>query len=388
MNRRYIHQLPGWPSLSWNEAAVAQSLAAVRHAQGRLVGKLESLPESLRQRAMQTALELDVVKTSAIEGERLDPLQVRSSLARQLGLSTVGLPRPTRHVDGIVEMTLDATRRNAEPLTADRLHGWHSALFPSGRSGMVPIDTGRWRTDAKGPMRVVSGPIGRERVHLEAPAAARLEREMRAFLRWFESPQPLDPVLRAAVAHLWFVTVHPYQDGNGRIGRAISDLALARGDGLRERYYGMSAQIEAERADYYAELETAQCGTLDVTRWVAWFVGCLGRSLERAEEALEGVRFRAAVADRLASAGDAVNARQRTVLDRLLGPFEGHLTSAKYAKLAKCSADTALRDMTQLVELGLLVRNPAGGRSTSYRLCSPQELAERAERRGGKRGRR
>jgi len=339
-----------------------------------LLGRIESLEASRRDEAFRLIVETDVVKTSAIEGERLDPLQVRSSLARHLGFSMIGLPKPSRHVDGIVEMTLDATLRHAEPLTAERLHRWHAGLFPGANFTIGRFVTGAWRTAASGPMRVVSGAIGHERTHFEAPAAERLEREMTAFLEWFEATRELDPVLKAATAHLRFVTVHPYQDGNGRIARAIADLALSRGDGTTRRYYGMSAQIESERADYYAELEAAQRGGMDVTRWVLWFVACLGRSLDRAEQALEGVLFRAELAGALATL--PANERQRTVVDRMSGPFEGHLTTAKYAKLAKCSADSALRDITELAERGLLVRNPAGGRSTSYRLCTPAELSK------------
>lgn len=364
----YIHQLPDWPRLHWDEGKLSSLLANVRHRQGRLLGRMEGLGFRLRSEAQLSTLTADVVKSSAIEGENLNPEEVRSSIARRLGLEYAGTAVASRHVEGIVEMMLDATQNYAKPLTAERLFGWHAALFPTGRSGMHRITVGAWRPVDAGAMRVVSGPIGRERVHFEAPAAEKLDGEMEALLDWFEAKDGLDPVLKAGVAHLWFVTIHPFEDGNGRIGRAIVDLGLARADGTAERFYSMSTQIEAERKDYYLELERAQRGTLDITPWLEWFLGCLGRAIERADELLSNVLHKARVWERISTA--PVNERQRKVINRLLDGFEGKLTSSKYASLAKCSEDTALRDIKALVERGVLVKNEGGGRSTCYSLRS------------------
>ncbi len=363
----YIHEQPDWPRFTWDSEAVASPLARVRHRQGRLLGRLESLGLELRSEATLTVLTRDVVTTSAIEGESLAEAEVRSSLAERLGMDAAGLPPAGRDVDGVVEMTLDATRRFDHPLTAERLFGWHACLFPTGRSGLRRIVVGGWRTAASGPMRVMSGAIGKERVHFEAPAADRLETEMSRFLEWFEAPSTDDWVLRAALAHLWFVTIHPFGDGNGRIARAIADMALARADGTQERSYSMSAQIEAERCAYYDRLEKTQRGALDVTPWMEWFLGCLDRALDGAEGTLAAVLRKAAVWREVNR--DPVNERQRKVLNRLLDGFEGKLTTSKYAKLAKCSTDTALRDIKELLEREILVQNPGGGRSTSYRLA-------------------
>lgn len=363
----FIHERSSWPGFTWDSGVLAAPLASVHRRQGRWHGKIEALGIESRTEATFAALTADALKTSAIEGEHLNPDQVRSSLARRLGLSTAGLPRPSRDVDGLVEMLLDATQRHAEPLTKERLLAWRAALFPTARSGLRKLRVGAWRTSASGPMQVVSGPIGRERVHFVAPDAGRVDAEMKRFLRWFEATSASDPVLRAGLAHLWFVTIHPFEDGNGRIGRAISDLALARAEGTSERFYSLSAQFEAERKDYYRELETAQRGDLDVTRWLTWFLGCLGRAIDGAEETLAAVVTKARVWRRIE--GEALNERQRKVLGRLMEGFVGGLTTSKYAKLAKCSQDTALRDVRDLVERGLLLQNEGGGRSTSYRLA-------------------
>lgn len=362
----YLHQRPEWPAFTWAADDVADPLASVRYGQGRLLGRMEALGFDLRSEANLEVLTTDVVTSSAIEGEHLDPQEVRSSIARRLGLDVAGLPVAGRNVEGIVEMMLDATRHFDHPLTASRLFGWHAALFPTGRSGMQPITVGAWRTAAAGPMQVVSGRMGRETVHFEAPHADRVEAEMAAFLAWFEAPSPVDPVLKAALAHLWFLTIHPFEDGNGRIARAIADLLLARADRTQDRFYSASSQIEVERKDYYRELEAAQRGGLDVTGWVVWFLGCLGRAIDGAERTLEVVWRKARFWARVDRA--AVSERQRAVLRRMAGDFAGFLTTSKYAKLAKCSTDTALRDIRTLVERGLLAENPAGGRSTSYRL--------------------
>lgn len=361
----FVHERADWPELTWDAEALAAALANLRHRQGRWHGRMEALGFEVRAEASFHVLTADALKTSAIEGEHLNPDQVRSSLARRLGLPTAGLPRPSRDVDGLVEMLLDATQRYAEPLTKQRLFSWHAALFPTGRSGLRKLRIGAWRTQASGPMQVVSGPIGRERVHFVAPEARRVEAEMRRFLEWFERPSSDDPVLRAGLAHLWFVTIHPFEDGNGRIGRAIADLALARAERSPERFYSLSAQFDAERKDYYRELEAAQRGDVDATRWLAWFLGCLGRAIDGAESTLAAVVRKAHVWRRIER--EPLSERQRKVLGRLLDGFEGKLTTSKYAKLAKCSQDSALRDVRELLERGLLARNEGGGRSVSYR---------------------
>lgn len=364
---KYIHNRPGWPEFTWDSETLAAPLAAVRHKQGRLLGRMEALGFDLRAEASLTVLTSDVVKSSAIEGETLNPDEVRSSIARRLGLDVAGLPKAGRDVEGVVEMMLDATRNYDKPLTKRRLFDWHASLFPTGRSGMRKITVGAWRRKEDGPMQVVSGPYGRERVHFEAPDAEQLDSEMTGFLKWFNATSPVDPVLKTAMAHFWFVTIHPFEDGNGRIARAIADMALARADGTKDRFYSMSSQIEAERKDYYLELERAQRGELDITPWLGWFLGCLGRSLGGAESALGAVLYKAKLWQRINRR--PVNDRQRTVINRLLNGFEGFLTTSKYAKLAKCSTDTALRDIQELLDRRILMQNPGGGRSTSYRLA-------------------
>lgn len=367
MNANYIHLRQDWPAFRWDEAALASRLATVRHAQGRLLGRMEGLGFRLRGEANLAVMTAEVVKSSAIEGQLLDDRQVRSSLARRLGIEAGGTIQTSRAVEGVVEMMIDATRKYGEPLSTERLFAWHAALFPTGRSGMRKIAVGTWRSADAGPMQVVSGPLGREKVHFEAPEAARVPNEMQAFLEWFNAAPRTDPVIKAALAHFWFVTIHPFEDGNGRIARAIADMALARADGAADRFYTMSVQIEAERRDYYDVLEKSQKGGLDITDWLAWFIECLGHSLDRAEETLSAVLFKARVWQRVGNT--RVNDRQRTVMNRLLDGFEGYLTSSKYAKLAHCSSDTALRDIQELLECGVLLRNPAKGRSASYRIA-------------------
>jgi len=363
----YVHEKAGWPELTWDSALLTEALAAVRHRQGRLLGKMETLGFDLRAESSLTVLTSEIVKSSAIEGEVLNPDEVRSSIARRLGLDAAGLPKASRHVDGIVEMMLDATRNFADKLTKDRLFAWHSALFPTGHSGMSRIAVGKWRPKEAGPMQVVSGPLGRERIHFEAPTADRLESEMRTFIKWFNTSPSTDAVLKAGVAHFWFVTIHPFEDGNGRIARAIADMSLARADGTTERFYSMSAQIEAERKSYYQQLEAAQRGDLDITRWLLWFLDCLGRAVDGAEQTLAAILYKANLWQRINC--QPVNERQRLVINRMLDGFKGFLTTSKYAKLAKCSGDTALRDIKELLERGIVVQNPGGGRSTSYRLA-------------------
>jgi len=363
----YIHQRKDWPELRWDRTGLEGRLGAVRHLQGRLIGRMERLGFRLRAEATLQSLTEEALKSSEIEGERLDKVQVRSSIARRLGMDIGALAPTDRTVDGMVEMMLDATQKYQAPLTRARLFAWHSALFPTGRSGMRKITVGAWRKDRTGPMQVVSGPIGREKVHYEAPAAARLDGEMHAFLRWFNANDGIDPVLRAGVAHLRFVTIHPFDDGNGRIARALTDLMLARSEESTQRFYSMSAQIRQERSDYYARLEATQKGGLDVTPWLDWFLGCLGRAFEGAEATLASVLEKARFWER--HEGNAFNDRQRAMLNRLLDGFEGKLTSSKWARLAKCSADTALRDIQALVAQGILLKDAAGGRSTSYSLA-------------------
>jgi Fic family protein len=362
----YTHELPDWPKFRWDQKALADQLAAVRHRQGRLIGRMEALGFRLRSEAMLQTLTQDVLKSSEIEGEFLDPEQVRSSIARRLGLDIGGLTPADRNVEGVVEMMLDATQRYDQPLTAERLFGWHAAMFPTGRSGMSRITVGAWRDDRRGPMQVLSGPIGREYVHYQAPAAARLEAEMNAFLAWFNAEPGADPVLKAASAHLWFVTIHPFDDGNGRIARAIADMALARSEGTSQRFYSMSAQIRQERKAYYDMLESAQKGDLDIARWLQWFLACLDRAFDGAESILANVLLKARFWDK--HAGAALNERQRDMLDRILGGFDGNLTSSKWAGLEKCSQDTALRDIDDLIGRRIL-RREAGGRSTRYSLA-------------------
>lgn len=370
----YIHELPGWPDFRWDSETLTGSLAAVRHKQGRHLGKMEALGLGFRAEAGLSTLTEEVVKTSAIEGQNLNPDEVRSSIARKLGLDVAGLPKPGQEVDGIVEMMLDATRNYETPLTAERLFDWHAALCPTGRSGMGRITVGAWRTEESGPMRVVSGPIDRERVHFEAPPAAGLESEIESFLQWFNRRMTLDPVLKAGIAHFWFVTLHPFEDGNGRIARAIAEMTLSRADVGKERFYSMSSGIEAEREAYYLQLESAQRGSLDITAWLAWFLSCLDRTIEGADLALSSVLSKARLWQRINST--PVNERQRKVINRLLDNFKGHLTTSKYARIAKCSNDTALRDIRALLERGIVEKNPGGGRSTSYRLVEAGHVPE------------
>jgi Fic family protein len=363
----YIYKLSDWPKFTWDHKTLEEPLAAVRHRQGRLFGRMEALGLRLRSEAMLQTLTEDVIKSSEIEGEQLNRDQVRSSLARRLGMDIGALTPADRNVEGVVEMMLDAAENYGKPLTAERLFGWHAALFPTGYSGLHKIITGAWRDDKNGPMQVVSGPAGKERVHYEAVAATRVDADMKAFLGWFNAEPAIDPVLKAGVAHLWFVTIHPFDDGNGRIARAIADMALARSEGSPQRFYSMSAQIRQERADYYRILEQTQQGTMDVTGWMEWFLGCLARAIEGAHGALDGVMTKARCWEKLRDV--ALNERQRAVINRLLDGFEGKLTTSKWAALTKSSQDTALRDIQQLVDRGVLIRNQAGGRSTSYSLA-------------------
>jgi len=360
----YIHQLPDWPHFQWDEKKLLPLLADVRHRQGRLLGRMEGLGSPLRAETLLHTLTLDVAKSSEIEGEVLDMAQVRSSIARRLGMDTGSLVPTDRHVEGVVEMMLDATQNYDKPLTRERLFGWHAALFPTGYSGLSRISVGTWRDDTKGPMQVISGPLGRERVHYEVPAAARIETEMQVFLEWFNKQKGADLVLKASLAHLWFVTLHPFEDGNGRIARTLADMMLAKADGSSQRFYSMSAQIRQERKVYYDILEQTQKGNLDITAWIKWFLDCLSRALDRTDVLLEKVFRKKRFWENKST--ENLNARQRLLLNKLLDGFEGKLTSSKWAKIGKCSQDTALRDIQDLLARGILCKDSAGGRSTNY----------------------
>ncbi|BDB22704.1 Fic family protein [Cupriavidus sp. P-10] len=361
-------QAPDWPALRYDLTALAQPLSEVTRAQGMLLGRLSDVGMALRDEASLAALTEDVVKTSEIEGERLNVDSVRSSIARRLGVDIGALAPVDRHVEGVVEMVLDATTHSNAPLSRERLFGWHAALFPTGYSGMSRIRVAQWRDDAKGPMQVVSGPLGRQRVHFEAPPADCLPLEAKRFLDWVNDDQSDPPVLKAGLAHLWFVTLHPFDDGNGRIARAIGDLLLSRADASPQRFYSLSAQIQRERKDYYDILERTQKGSLDVTAWLLWFLDALYRSVQNAQHTLDAVLGKARFWHRWGAT--PMNERQTKMLNRLLDGFDGKLTSSKWASIAKCSADTALRDINELVAHGVLQKSGAGGRSTSYMLAA------------------
>ncbi len=360
----YIHQLKDWPRFTWDSNVLIPVLGHVRNLQGKLLGKMASIGFDLKQEAILETLTLDVLKSTEIEGEFLQPEQVRSSLARHLGMDIAGLIPSDRDVEGVVEMVLDATREYQRPLTSERLFDWQAALFPTGRSGIYKISTGQWRKDENGPMQVVSGVTGRERVHFQAPPADSLEPDMLLFMDWFNGEQALDPVLKAGIAHLWFVTIHPFDDGNGRIARAITDLQLSRAENSQQRFYSMSAQIRLQRSEYYEILEKTQRGNLDLTKWLWWFLKCLESALESTEATLERVLNKARFWEKHATT--IFNERQILLLNKFLGAFDGKLTSSKWARIAKCSQDTALRDIQDLVNKGVLQKDTSGGRSSSY----------------------
>jgi Fic family protein len=363
---RYIWQASDWPEWRFDLAALAGPMAAVSRAQGLLLGRLADAGMALRDQARLVALTEDVVKTSEIEGEQLNVESVRSSIARRLGVDIGALAPADRHVDGVVEMVLDATTHCAAPVTRERLFGWHAALFPTGYSGLSRIRIGGWRDDASGPMQVVSGPVGRQRVHFEAPPADRLENETGRFLQWVNSTSREPPLLKAGLGHLWFVTLHPFDDGNGRIARAIGDLLLARADGSPQRFYSLSAQIQRERKAYYDILERTQQQSMDVTGWLAWFLDTLHGAIDQAQLALDAVLTKARFWRHWAAT--PLNQRQVKLINQLLDGFEGKLTSSKWAVIARCSPDTALRDINDLLARGVLRKSDAGGRSTSYEL--------------------
>ena len=366
VDKRYIWQQNNWPHWTYDHRRLAPLLAQVHLAQGHLLGRMHDLGFQLRDQATLRILTEDVLKTSEIEGEKLNPELVRSSIARRLGIDIGALAPLDRHVDGMVDMVLNATQGHHMPLTAERLFGWHAAMFPTGYSGLTKIRVGQWRDDAQGPMQVASGPVHRQKVHYEAPPAHRLEAEMRDFLNWFNVDNQDDPVIKAGLAHLWLVTVHPFEDGNGRIARAVGDMALSRAEKSPQRFYSLSAQIQRERKDYYDRLEATQKGDLDVTDWLDWFLACLLRAIQGAEETLAQVLAKSRFWQHWA--GTPLNHRQIKLLNKLLDGFEGKLTSSKWAAVAKCSQDTALRDITELLDRGVVKKSEASGRSTSYEL--------------------
>jgi len=367
----YIWQASDWPQWRYDMVALAQALAEVSHAQGRLLGRLTDVGMAVRDQLSLAALTDDVVKTSEIEGESLDVQSVRSSIARRLGVDIGALSPVDRHVEGVVEMVLDATSRATEPITAERLFGWHAALFPTGYSGLARLRVGDWRDDASRPMQVVSGPVHRRNVHFEAPPAKRLAAEMARFLDWANGDSAEPALIKAGIAHLWFVTLHPFDDGNGRMARALGDLFLARAEGSAQRFYSLSAQIQRSRSDYYRVLERTQKGTLDVTEWLRWFLSTLRQAVDSAQAALDSVLLKARFWHRWS--GLPMNGRQVKLLNRLLDGFDGKLTSSKWAVIAKCSPDTALRDITELMTQGVLRKMSGGGRSTGYELAPLDE---------------
>jgi len=360
----YIHQLTDWTSFTWDQIRLSTLLADIRNRQGRLLGRMESLGFTLQNEAALETLTLEVVKTSEIEGEILDLEMVRSSIARRMGIEVAGIETTDRNIEGIVEMMLDATRNFHLPLTSERLFDWHAALFPTGRSGMKKITVGNWRTGKNGPMQVVSGPIGREKVHFEAPAAELVSDEMKSFLDWFNLADDRDPVIKAAIAHFWFVTIHPFEDGNGRIARAIAEMQLAKADQMAQRFYSMSSQIQQDKKAYYDTLEKTQKGNPDITNWIEWFLLCLGRSLSAAETTVGKAVEKSRIWEQIKT--KKINDRQRLMINKLLDGFEGKLNTSKWAKITKCSPDTALRDIQNLMDQDILEKETAGGRSTSY----------------------
>ena len=359
----YIHQLKRWPQFHWEEQILINLLAEVRQLQGKLLGKVELLGFELKDEANLETLIQDVIQSSEIEGEILNPELVRSSIAVRLGLESSGIEHSDRHIDGVVEMMLDATQNGDKTLNSERLFGWHAALFPTGRSGMYKIEVAKWRT---GDMQVVSGGMGREKVHFQAPSAEKLEKEMQNFINWFVEENTLDSILKAAVAHLWFVTIHPFDDGNGRIARAITDMQLSKSDGVNQRFYSMSSQINAEKKSYYNILEETQKGDLDITAWMVWFLECLRKAILSSNVIIDKVVKKHQFW--MKNAGLIQNERQRKVLNKVMDNFEGNLTTSKWAKMTKTSQDTALRDIVDLVDKGILVKANSGGRSTHYEL--------------------
>ena len=364
--KAFIHQQDNWPNFTWENDEIVNLLSEARNLQGRLMGKMESLGFDLRNEAILDTLTLDVLKSSEIEGEYLNPDQVRSSIARRLGMEIAASVESDRNIDGVVEMMLDATQNCFKPLTADRLFDWHAALFPTGRSGMYKITVADWRRDTTGPMQVVSGAMGKEKVHFQAPDSSLVKKEMDLFLDWFNKNYKIDLVIKAAIAHLWFVTIHPFEDGNGRITRALTDLLLAQSDKSNQRFYSMSAQIRIERKEYYEILEKTQKGNLEITEWIKWFLNCLINALKSTDSVLVRVLIKADFW--IKHSKSLINERQKKLMNKLLDGFDGKLTSSKWAKIAKCSKDTAIRDINDLINKNILQKEAEGGRSTNYEL--------------------
>jgi Fic family protein len=362
----YIHQLENWTNFFWDDKLLTELLVNVRHIQGKIIGKMESIGFDLRKEAALATLTQDVIKSTEIEGEILNPEQVRSSLARRLGMDLAGLVNSDRNVDGVVDLMIDATHNYDKSLTKERLFDWHYALFPTGRSGMYRIIVGNWRNDTTGPMQVVSGAMGKEKVHFQAPNAALIENEMKYFLDWFNNEEKIDLVIKAGIGHLWFVTIHPFDDGNGRIARALTDMLLARADGISQRFYSMSSQICIERKSYYDLLEKTQKSDSEITEWLEWFLKCLKNALIASEQVLEKVIYKHKFWNQ--NSNLTLNERQKVILNKLLDGFEGKLTTSKWAKISKCSNDTALRDIQDLINKKILKKEIAGGRSTNYEL--------------------
>ena len=366
MFQPYIHQKENWPNFNWDDKSLIEILSEVRNLQGKIVGKMEALGFNLRNEAVLETLTLDVLKSTEIEGEILDAEQVRSSLAKRLGIQIENAVYSERNVDGIVDMLIDASQEFNNELSKERLFDWHFSLFPTGRSGMFKIKVGNWRSDITGPMQVVSGVLGKEKVHFEAPNSELIEKEMELFLNWLNSNEKIEPVIKAGIAHLWFITIHPFEDGNGRISRAITDMLLARADGIPQRYYSMSSQIRLERKAYYEILEKTQQSNLNITNWLVWFLNCLLNSIKSSETVLNKVLYKHNFWNRFAT--EIQNKRQKRMLNKLLDDFTGKLTTSKWAKINNCSQDTALRDIQYLMEKGIMQKENAGGRSTNYEL--------------------
>ena len=361
---KYIYEHHNWTDFTWQDKAINSVFGEARMIQGKIIGQMNALGFSTKAEATLTALTLDVVKSSEIEGEILNYEQVRSSIARRLGINTAGLVPSSRHIDGVVEMMLDATQRYSLPLTENRLFGWHAALFPTGYSGPYKIETGQYRSRE---MQVVSGAMGKEKVHYEAPKPELVKAEMDKFLDWFnDDDNGVDLVLKAAIAHFWFIIIHPFDDGNGRIGRAITDLMLARAGGSGERFYSMSSQILAERKRYYEVLQKVQHSSGDITEWLDWFLNCLKNAMLATENTAQQILRKAEFW--ILHEHTPINERQRMMLNKLFDGFDGKLQTSKWAKIAKTSADTALRDIKDLVEKGILQQTSEGGRSAHYEL--------------------
>jgi Fic family protein len=363
---KYIYQNKNWTDFSWEHASVSAALGEVRLLQGKILGQIHSLGFSSKEEKKLEILTLDVLKSSEIEGEKLNYEQVRSSIARRLGINTAGLVSSPRNVDGVVEMMLDATQDFKKTLTEERLFGWHAALFPTGYSGMYKIEVAQYRSEE---MQVVSGAMGKERVHYEAIPAKNVKVEMDKFLLWLNDDNVLiDSVLKSAIAHFWFIIIHPFDDGNGRIARAISDMLLAQSENSSERFYSLSNQIQKEKNIYYETLKTVQYSDGDITKWLIWFLNCLKHALFETEESMQNIVHKAEFWEKHKET--PVNERQRLMINKLFDDFFGKLTSSRWAKITKCSTDTALRDIKDLIEKGILQQEGEGGRSANYTLLN------------------